>query len=277
MTKRHVTANMGEGQRAGGESAPMQVLTRGLRILGQFTAQEPALSLSELGRRTGLHRATVHRFAKALQAEGFLTLDAVTGLYRVGPAWAAALFVLGGNSILSEILNHDLQALAETTGEAVSLSVRKGDQIQMISVVSTSSSFVPAISPGPFVPLSEHALVHARIHLAYSDEQTRKRMTAVPAIRHTDQTVTDRAVIEARLVQEAAAGIAYSREAYRRGASALAVPVFSQGDVVAALGLVVPTERFDANVESYSRVLRDAAAAMGRRLDEGFTRGAAKQ
>jgi DNA-binding IclR family transcriptional regulator len=277
MTKRQVTANMGEGQRAGGESAPMQVLTRGLRILGQFTAQEPALSLSELGRRTGLHRATVHRFAKALQAEGFLTLDAVTGLYRVGPAWAAALFVLGGNSILSEILNHDLQALAETTGEAVSLSVRKGDQIQMISVVSTSSSFVPAISPGPFVPLSEHALVHARIHLAYSDEQTRKRMTAVPAIRHTDQTVTDRAVIEARLVQEAAAGIAYSREAYRRGASALAVPVFSQGDVVAALGLVVPTERFDANVESYSRVLRDAAAAMGRRLDEGFTRGAAKQ
>jgi DNA-binding IclR family transcriptional regulator len=272
-----VTTKIGGNRTAANEAAPMQVLSRGLRILSQFTAQEPALSLSELGRRTGLHRATVHRFAKVLRAEGFLALDDATGRYRVGPAWAAALFVLGGNSILSEILNHDLQALAEATGEAVSLSVRKGDEIQMISVVSTSSSFVPAIFPGPFVPLSEHALVHARIHLAYSDEATRRRMTAVPAIRHTDHTVTDKAAIEARLVQEAAAGIAYSREAYRRGASAIAVPVFSQGDVVAALGLVVPTERFDANVEGYSRVLRDAAAVMGRRLDQGFTWAAAEK
>ena len=225
----------------------MQVLSRGLHILCQFTAKEPALSLSELGRRTGLHRATVFRFVKVLQEEGFLTMDAATGLYRVGPAWAAALFMLGGNSILTEILNRDLQALAETTGEAVSLSVRKGDQIQMISVVSTSSGFVPTLPPGPFVPLSEHALVHARIHLAYSDEETRRRMT-----------------------KEAAEGIAYSRDAYKRGASAVAVPIFSQGTVVAALGLVVPTERFDAKVDEYSRELRAAAAEMGRRLDEGF-------
>jgi DNA-binding IclR family transcriptional regulator len=248
----------------------MQVLSRGLHILCQFTAKEPALSLSELGRRTGLHRATVFRFVKVLQEEGFLTLDAAAGLYRVGPAWAAALFMLGGNSILTEILNHDLHALAEATGEAVSLSIRKGDQIQMISVVSTSSSFVPTLPPGPFVPLSEHALVHARIHLAYSDEETRKRMTAVPAVQHTESTMTDPAESEARLTQEGAEGIAYSRDAYKRGASAVAVPIFSQGVVVAALGLVVPTERFDAKVDEYSRELRAAAAEMGRRLDAGF-------
>ena len=185
--------------------------------------------------------------------EGFLRLDAAAGLYRVGPAWAAALYMMGGNSILSEILDHDLQALAETTGEAVYLSIRKGDQIQVISVVSTSSGFTPTLPPGPFVLLSEHAMVHARIHLAYADEATRGRMAAVPAVRHTEHTVTDPAEIEARLAREASEGVARSREGYKRGASGLAVPIFSQGEVVAALGLVVPTERFDAKVDEYTQ------------------------
>jgi DNA-binding IclR family transcriptional regulator len=248
--------------------APLQVLSRGLGILSQFTAQDPALSLSELGRRTGLHRATVYRFAKTLQAEGYLMLDAATGLYRVGPAWAVALFSLGGNSILSEILNHDLRMLAETTGESASLSVRRGDQIQMVNVVSTSSSFVPARTASSFVPLSEHAMVHPRVHLAYSGEDTRRRMLAVPAIRYTDHTETDRTAIEARLAQTAAEGIAYSRDDYRKGASAIAVPVFSRDEVVAAVGLIVPSERFESNLERHSRELRAAAAMMGRRLDE---------
>jgi DNA-binding IclR family transcriptional regulator len=263
-----VAAKIEGRQDRGKEPAPMQVLSRGLGILSQFTAQDPALSLSELGRRTGLHRGTVHRFVKALQAEGFLTLDAATGLYRVGPAWAVALYSLGGNSILSEILNHDLQMLAETTGESASLSVRRGDQIQMVNVVSTSSSFVPARTASSFVPLSEHAMVHPRVHLAYSSEDTRRRMLAVPAIKHTDRTVTDRAAIEARLAQTAAEGIAYSRGDYRKGASAVAVPIFSLGDVVAVVGLIVPSERFDDNLERYTRELRGAAAVMGRRLDE---------
>jgi DNA-binding IclR family transcriptional regulator len=90
---------------------------------------------------------------------------------------------------------------------------------------------------------------------------------------HSGRLVHDAAELAAqvaRLTQEAAEGIAYSRDAYKRGASAVAVPIFSQGVVVAALGLVVPTERFDAKVDEYSRELRAAAAEMGRRLDAGF-------
>lgn len=252
----------------------MQVLSRGLRILSQFSAQHPALSLAELGRRTGLHRATVYRFVKTLQAEGFLTVDASTGLYRVGPAWATALYTLGGNAILSEILNHDLRTLAEATGESASLSVRMGDQVQVINVVSITSSFVPANPASPFVPLSEHAMVHPRIHLAYASEETRRRMLALPAVRHTEHTVTDRAALEAALARTAAEGIAYSREEYRRGACAIAVPVFFQGNVAAAVGLLVPVERFDDNRERYSRELREVALLMSRRLDGEATQPA---
>jgi DNA-binding IclR family transcriptional regulator len=133
---------------------------------------------------------------------------------------------------------------------------------------------VPADPVSPFVPLGEHAMVHPRVHLAYSTADTRRRVTAVQAIRHTEQTVTDKGAIESRLAQVAAEGIAHSREEYKKGACAIAVPVFSKNNVVAALGLVIPVERYDDNLERYTRELRAAAAVMSHRLAEGFTQTA---
>ena len=51
----------------------------------------------------------------------------------------------------------------------------------------------------------------------------------------------------------------------------MAVPVFSKGNLVAAVGLVIPVERFDdEHLERYARELRATAATMGRRLEKGF-------
>jgi DNA-binding IclR family transcriptional regulator len=253
----------------------VQSVSRALRILGQFSAQDPALSLAELGRRTGLHRTTVYRLVRTLEAEGFLALDGDAGAYRVGPAWAASLCSLGGNPILSDILSQDLQVLADSTGEGATLSVRRGDQVQIFRVISASSSFAPVLPPSELVPLSAYWNVHARIHLAYSSEDTRNRMSAVPAIRYTEKTVTDRAAIIAGLARTAAEGIAYSCEERRQGVCPIAVPVFSRGDVVAAAGLVIPVERFDEErLDRYTHALRATAATMGRRLEGGFTRAA---
>ena len=268
-----MAAKSSAGSGASKGPIPVQALSRGLGILSQFTARDPALSLAELSRRTGLHRATVYRFAKTLQAEGFLTQDTAAGVYRVGPAWAAALYTLGSNSVLADILSRDLKSLAEATGQGASISVRKGDHVQIINVVPVSNDDAPELPASSLVPLSEHALVHARVHLAYSSEDTRQRMTAVPVTRHTERTVTDKAVIRAQLEQTAAEGIAYSSDEFRKGLSAMAVPIFSKGDMVAALGLLIPSQRFtDDRTEGFARELRMAAAMMGRRLDEYFYR-----
>ena len=251
--------------------SPVQAVSRALLILGQFSAHDPALSLADLGRRTGLHRTTVYRLVRTLEAEGFLALDGDAGVYRVGPAWAASLCSLGGNLILSDILSQDLQKLADATGEGATLSIRKGDQVQIFRAISASSSFAPVLPASDILPLSAYWSVHARIHLAYASEGTRKRMTAVPAIRFTEKTVTDRAEIIAGLAQTVTDRIAYSCEEHRKGVCPMAVPVFSKGEVVAAVGLFIPIERFDdEHIERYTRELRATAEAMGRRLEKGF-------
>ena len=227
------------------------------------------LSLAELGRRTGLNPATVYRYVNTLQAKGYLTQDVVTGQYRVGPAFAMSLFSLGGSSILIQILEGDLGRLAEATGEGASLSVRRGDEVLNVNVIPPSSGFGQVIPANSAWPLTATWSAQVRIHLAYADAETRQRVLSVPAVRYTENTVTDRHELEALLDKARREAITYSREERAKGRSAVAVPIFSRDALAAALGLHVPPERFDgAHLERYVPVLRAFAADMGRRLDE---------
>jgi DNA-binding IclR family transcriptional regulator len=248
--------------------APLiQSLSRGLSVLGQFTADSKTLSLSELSRRTGLHKATVHRFAKTLEAEGFLTsVDA--GVYSVGPVWAMSLFALGSENVFSEILAYDLRELAGTTLETVALGVRRGDWVHIAHVLPPGRSFVPVLPPGHLHPLHATWNVHSQVFVAFGDDDLQRRMLATPQTRYTQNTVVDAKGAAAKFEQVRREGVAYDRQEFREGTCAVGVPVHSRGKVVAALALVMPVERFnDESVGEYIRQLRGAADSMGSRLD----------
>jgi DNA-binding IclR family transcriptional regulator len=246
----------------------VQSLSRGLGILSQFTAESRSLSLADLSRRTGLHRATVYRFVRTLEAEGFLVCDPDSGLYSVGPAWATALYSLGNETVLAGILNDDTHTLSEAIGETVTLAVRRGDQVQIIAITHSSRLFRPRLPNSSLVALNQFWNVNAKVHLAFASEDTRRRMLAIPATRYTEKTMTDRKVIAACLARVAEEGVAYDLEEQQKGVCAIGVPVFERGAVVLALGCVVPVERFtEADVERLRRELIAAAGMMGARLE----------
>jgi DNA-binding IclR family transcriptional regulator len=247
--------------------SPVQSLSRGLGILSQFTADSKSLSLTELSRRTGLHRATVYRFVKTLETEGYLTYDAASGLYSIGPAWAMALYTLGSETALAEILGTDLRALAERSLETVALGVRRGEGVQVAHVLPTSRSFVPTLPPSHIHPLHATWNVHSQILLAYSSEDTKRKMLAFPQARFTEHTVVDPAAARAKMERVLKEGVAYDREEFNMGTCAVAVPVMSGGRAVAALALIVPVERFtEEAVPSLVERLRSAAGDMQKRL-----------
>jgi len=247
--------------------APVQSLSRGLWILGQFTAESRSLSLTELSRKTALHRATVYRFVKTLEAEGYLT-SVGSGVYSIGPAWAMSLYALGSDTVFADILNTDLRALAESSRETAALGVRRGDSVQIVHILPQSRSFVPALPPTRLHPLYAMWNVHCQILLAFASQDTRRRMLAVPQTRYTEHTIVDPEAVRARLEQVSREGVAYDREEFYIGTCAVAVPVMSRGKAVAALALIVPVERFTKDaVPSFIEQLRSAAADMEERLD----------
>jgi DNA-binding IclR family transcriptional regulator len=263
-------------QDAQGAGSPSQIqsLVRGLEILSQFTADSKTLSLIELSRRTGLHRATIYRFVKTLEHEGYL-ISTGSGSYSVGPAWAMALYTLGSDTAFAEILNTDLRALAESSAETVALGVRRGDTVQIVHVLPPSRSFVPALPSTRLHPLHASWNVHCQILLAHSSQETKRRMLAVPQTRYTDRTVVDLQVAKERLDRILEEGVAYDHEEFHLGTCAVAVPLMSRGQAVAALALIVPVERFTEDaVPSFIGELRSAAGDMQKRLDRP-TEGAA--
>ena len=262
-----------QGGSEGNGSSPIQSLVRGLAILSQFTSDSRTLTLTELSRRTGLHRATVHRFVKTLEAEGYL-LAVTAGTYTVGPAWAVALYALGSDAVFAEILNTDLRALAESSLETVALGVRRGDEVQVVHVLPPSRGFVPTLPPNRLHPLNATWNVHSQILLAFSNEGMQRRILAAPLVRYTEHTVTDPAAARARLERIREECVAYDHEEYHLGTCAVAVPIMSRGRAVAALALIVPVERFTEDaVTSFVEQLRSAVEDMERRLDAPTTRG----
>jgi len=250
----------------------VQSLSRGLGILSQFTADSRSLSLADLTRRTGLHRATAYRFARTLEAEGFLTFDPDTNLYSVGPAWAAALYSLGSDNALADILREDLASLADDIQETVALAVRRGDHVQIIRKHDSSQIFRPQLPDGVLVPLNHTWNVHATVHLAYASEDTKRRLLAVPPPRFTERTLVDPEAVRERLDQVVSEGVAYDCEEHRRGVCAVAVPIFVKNDMILALGAITPAERFTStDIERLVPRLKEAALDMGRRLEDVST------
>jgi len=236
------------------KSTGIQSLSRGLEILGQFTAESRTLSLAELSRRTGLHRATIHRFVKTLETEGFL-ISTAAGTYTVGPAWAMALCALGSDTAFTAILNTDLRALADESLETVALGVRRGDNVQIVHTLPAARSFVPTLPPNRLHPLHAMWNVHSQLLLA------------VPQERYTKNTVVEPEAVRASLDRALAEGVAYDHEEFLLGTCAVAVPLMSRGRAVAALALIVPVERFtEQAVPSFVVQLRAAAAQMEKRL-----------
>jgi len=107
-----------------------QTLTRALDILD--AARGGPIVLTELERRLGLSRSTVHRLATALVERRLLTHDARKG-YRLGPKLVGLGFQARESTSLIAIAQPVLDALSQSMDDATNLAVRDGDDIVYIA------------------------------------------------------------------------------------------------------------------------------------------------
>jgi DNA-binding IclR family transcriptional regulator len=112
-----------------------------------------------------------------------------------------------------------------------------------------------------------HATGVGKVLLAWAPHHVTRRVLArLPRI--TPFTVVDPARLTAQLTEVRRTGTAWTREEMALGASSIAVGVRDGGgDIVAAVGLVVPSTR--TNIWTGLPALRAAASAIGTSLRVG--------
>jgi len=99
---------------------------RAMSVLSAFDGTEVFLPLSELARRTGMHKPTVLRLARTLAVSRFLVRRA-DGAWRLGPSagWLGARYQAQFD--VDSAIEPILQQLAAQTGESASFYVHEGN------------------------------------------------------------------------------------------------------------------------------------------------------
>lgn len=124
-----------------------QSVERAARMLGLFTSEQPALSLRDLEERTGLTRATTHRYASALRSSDLLRFS--DGMYTLGPRIVElASVALAGLGVV-KLAGAHLDRLAEATNQTAVLSVWDGEAPVVVRATDSPGRLVRiVISPG---------------------------------------------------------------------------------------------------------------------------------
>lgn len=217
------------------------VASRTLALLGAFDARHRRLTLTEMARRAELPVPTAHRLVNELQQWGALARTP-SGDYVIGRRlWDIGLLAPTQTG-LREVASPFLHDLYGATLATVHLAVREGKQALYLDRLAGHAS-VPVVSKiGSRLPL--HATGVGKVLLAYAPDDVQSEVLA-NLWRITPHTVVHTGVLRGQLARVHRDGYATTVEEMTLGACSVAVPVFRDEEVVAALGLVVPNLKRD--------------------------------
>jgi DNA-binding IclR family transcriptional regulator len=241
--------------------AGVSVASRVLALLGAFDAEHRALTLSDLARRAGLAVPTAHRLVAELVDWGALVRRS-SGEYVIGRRlWDLGL-LSPTQSGLRQVASPFLHDIYGATLATVHLAVRDDLEVLYLDRLSGHAS-VPVVSQvGSRLPM--HATGVGKVLLAYAPEDVQ---TAVLSrlTRITPYTITQPGLLRDQMRRVHREGYATTVEEMSLGACSVAVPIrATNGQVVAALGIVVPSLKRDR--ARLVAALQVAAQGVGRSL-----------
>jgi DNA-binding IclR family transcriptional regulator len=205
-----------------GPAQSVQSVDRALELLAAVASSDHAPSVAELAEACGLNRSTSWRLLATLEALGMVERDPHRGGYRVGYGALRLGAAADVDSVVRRV-RPELERLSADVGETVSLALVKSASLVYVDHVS-----VNGVAYQPWVQdrISLHSTSSGKAFLAWLSDAEREG--ALPRVldRFTENTITDRARLDAEL--ERARGIGYAEcagedAAFTNGVSAAAL------------------------------------------------------
>ena len=216
------------------------VTSRALSLLGAFDHRHRMLTLTELAGRAQMPLPTAHRLVGELVEWGAMTRLA-DGRYAIGRRlWDVGLLA-PVQTALRQAASPFLHDVYAATLATVHLAVRDGHQALYVERLSGRAS-VPIVSTvGSRLPL--HCTGVGKVLLAFAPEAVQREVLQSRLRRATRHTVTTPGLLAQQLRRVRTEGYATTVEEMTLGACSVAVPIRQAGDVIASMGIVVPSLR----------------------------------
>lgn len=210
---------------------------KAFQILKVISDSDRGLGISELAKSLRISKGTVHGITSALEEIGAVIRNPFTKRYNLG----YALFELGKKGLsaipLREVARRHMEELVEKTDETVFLGILRDDHIFILDVAESTKELKITSPSGTRIPLTAGAA--GKVFLAYMEESAALRhLSSKGLVTYTENSITDlgRYLEEIREVRQK--GFATDREEYLQGVKAVAVPIWTEGPVLAAIWVV---------------------------------------
>jgi DNA-binding IclR family transcriptional regulator len=234
-------------------SSGIQVISRAAGILRVLQAHPGGLSQSEIGERVGIARSTVSRILNALEDEGLVaSRRGARGPYRLGPEIArmASTVRLG---VVTDMHPY-LTDLSRVLNETVDLSILDGDRANFIDQVVAPHRLQAVSAVGESFPL--YCSANGKALLAALPDDQRAQAMPNRLVQLTPNTITDQARLRKDLDRIRAEGVAYDREEQTEGICAVGAVLRGVSDVLVAVSVPVPAQRFYGRETELAHALR---------------------
>lgn len=221
----------------------LSVSAKLLSVIEVFSAQEHALTLSEIARRTGMPLPTVYRFVGEWTAWGGLVRRA-DGKYILG----TKLWEIGVQSPNLQILKNSaipfLEDIVSETKQTAQLAILEGFDALYVEKIAARNSTVTISRVGNRLPL--HATGVGLVFLAFAGNDFIDSYLSKPLRKFTSYTKTSPDEVRQRISDIRRMGLARAEQELHLGIYSVAVPVKDRtGRTIAAISAIVPADQKD--------------------------------
>jgi DNA-binding IclR family transcriptional regulator len=206
------------------------------------------MPLKDLAELAGLGKASTLRLLRTLQATGYLERDQNEN-YRLSQDWpnAAQQHLLQS---VREAAIPVLNTISSEFGETVALAFLFDDLIRVVEVIESTHNIRMSNHKGGVLQPYASSLGKA-IAALQTAEKAQELLYTYGIFRLTPATMTDFRAIQEDLALVRERGYAWDREETVPGGTCLGAPIRSpSGDVIAALSISMPKDRFTPELEA---------------------------
>ena len=210
----------------------VQSVERTLKII-EALSEEYELGITDLSKRVGMGKSTVHRLISTLHATGYV-LQTAEGKYML----SLKLFDIGNRVINHRSIRHEekpfLERLAELTHETVNLAILENDCLVYIDRIESMEPLRIGLEIGQ--GYSAHCTALGKIWLAFISPHELEGFLSrhTEWQRYTEHTIVDKDMLRKEVKQVRINGFAVEKEEYRAGVHCVAAPVFDHHNRIAA-------------------------------------------
>ena len=217
-----------------------KTLVKGLNLLEELAKSRDPKGVAELARTLGWSKSNVHRLLQTLVECGYVSSEG--GRYWAGlKLWSLGSRVVARTDV-RQAAQPFLEKLAQASQETVHLSILERYEVVYVDKIDSPQPIRAYSEIGGRAPA--YCVATGKAMLAFQPPEVIEQLSG-HLVRHSPNTITDPERLAAEFATIRTNGYSVNQGEWRQQVSGIGAPIRdSSGNVVAALGISGPSERF---------------------------------